>query len=136
MWKKIQASILIALAVCLVMFTVSGVISQERIDYASEIEIILRPFVNQLGPPTEIQIGTSVCIKWGRNVLMLNRDRTGHWEIVGLYTESNSKAPSLFAVLLSQGIEELRGQGAFNRPTDIWGNPLPREAIHPERREE
>jgi len=101
---------------------------------ASDIELVIRPYADVLGPPTTVTFSnTDLYIWWGDNALVLRRN--DHWYIAGIVKKGESTVPPLFVVLLIQAIREKQKQGTWNvRPLAPWSETvyMPEEALHPE----
>lgn len=123
-----RSALRIAVVTVIVMVFVVCMWPRDVLVVANEIENLIQPYADILGPPTTILFsGTDLYVWWGDSALILRRNE--HWYIAGITMKQKSSVPPLFTVLM---VQAMRARAQREVPTDPWGRPLPEEVLHPE----
>jgi len=131
-----KRALIATLITCFWLACVVGMWSTEELTVAGEIEVLIQPYADILGPPTTITFsGTDLYVWWGNGALVLRRgDR---WNIVGITSRGQSTIPPLHVALMVQAKRAKQKRGEWNvRPIAPWSVTvaMPDEALHPEQR--
>jgi len=130
----VRKALWMAMSTVLVLALLAVLMPTDRPVVPSEIEVLIQPYADQIGPPTAVTFsGAEVYVWWGDDALVLRRQ--GRWYIAGFTARGESKVPPLYVALMVQSAREKQRQGTWQaRPIAPWSETvvMPDEALHPE----